>query len=66
MMKPCVPPEVQAELDAASNRKEEALDRLLSKVRGSATAADEFEAAMRDLIDADERAVEVIVARRKA
>lgn len=67
MMKPCVPPAVLARAEAASKRKDEALDRLLSMVSAEGEPpGDEFESAMRAVIDADKRALGLMAARRKA
>lgn len=67
MMKPCVPPDVQARAEAASRRKDEALDRLLSMVSavGDPPGA-EFENAMGAIVDTDKRALAAMAARRKS
>jgi hypothetical protein len=56
ILKPCLPPAVVAEAEAAEQRKEEALKRLMATLEG-VKPDDPFVRAMESLIDADKRVV---------
>ncbi len=55
-MKPCVTPSLQAEAAAAEKRRDDAIERLLSRTAGEPPSRDVFEGALRAPIDADRQA----------
>lgn len=59
-MRNCIPPEIQAQAEEAEKRREEAIDRLLSKTGGAEGTQDPFERELVALIDADRNVVRML------
>jgi hypothetical protein len=69
MMKPCIPPELQAVADEAERRKTAAIERLAAiavDLGALEEPPDPFLRSMADLIEADKRVVIQMKGRRRA
>lgn len=63
-MKSCIPPDLQAQSEAAAQRRDDALDRQIRLSAGAVPLGDPFESEMRSLIDADKRVVSLLQKKR--
>lgn len=64
-MKPCIPPDLKAQSEAAAQRRDDALNKMIRLASGEEVpAGDPFERQMMELIDADKRVVSLLNQRK--